>query len=93
MMAAVCPFCRMKASTRQICSERFVEGGIPFACVKCGGGYFQRFKAESVPDEYWEGDAVNEKVKAAELSVDLFEGLVDLRVVEDVAGQGERVLG
>jgi 2-polyprenyl-3-methyl-5-hydroxy-6-metoxy-1,4-benzoquinol methylase len=64
MMAAVCPFCRMKASTRQICSERFVEGGVPFACVKCGGGYFQRFKAESVPDEYWEGDTVNEKVYA-----------------------------
>src|SRR5438270_11254393 len=64
MMTAGCPFCRTKSSIRQICSEEFVLGGVPFACVQCGGGYFQRFKAESAPDEYWEGDAVNEKVYA-----------------------------
>src|SRR6266571_3887611 len=51
----VCPFCRAKGAMRQICHERFVWGGVPFACLKCGGGYFQRFASQYAHDDYWEG--------------------------------------
>jgi len=47
---------------RQICHERFVWGGVPFACLKCGGGYFQRFASQYAHDDYWEGDTVNERI-------------------------------
>ena len=57
-----CPFCSAGDSVRQICSERYIWGGIPFGCAKCGGSYFQRSVSTSASDEYWEGDAVNEKV-------------------------------
>jgi 2-polyprenyl-3-methyl-5-hydroxy-6-metoxy-1,4-benzoquinol methylase len=90
----VCPFCRAKGSIQQICSERFVWGGIPFACVKCDGGYFQRFNLECVPNEYWEGDAVNEKIYASAEVRRAFVRKFDrhLKMLEHSSNRGKNLL-
>jgi 2-polyprenyl-3-methyl-5-hydroxy-6-metoxy-1,4-benzoquinol methylase len=60
--AAVCPLCGTSGSVVPICAEHDVDGGIPFRCTTCKGGYFHRQLEEVDPGEYWENDQVNEQV-------------------------------
>ena len=93
-ISGVCHFCRSKGSIQQICNERFIWGGTPFACVKCGGGYFQRMNPEGVPDEYWEGDTVNEKIYAVPEVRRAFSRKFDrhLKILEDSSNGAKNLL-
>ncbi len=59
---SACYYCGAVGGSRQICTEKYAWGGIPFSCARCGGAIFRRTISSATSDEYWEGDAVNEKV-------------------------------
>jgi 2-polyprenyl-3-methyl-5-hydroxy-6-metoxy-1,4-benzoquinol methylase len=89
-----CVYCGAVGAIRQICEKKYVSGGLPFSCTRCGGSFFSRTVVAANSDEYWEEDPVNKQVYIVPEVREAFQKKYEryLAMLDGLRGSGTNLL-